>query len=155
MPVAAALGAFTAVAAQCDSLIANAHQLDATGNHLLPVIDRKQITVAAFLNLFIGWESFLEETFAALLCGAPTLNGQPTSKFASPPNPAAAKKMIIGPNRYFDYANHDFFRKIANIYFDQGAPFEPPIAAIFSQLGDLRTMRNSSSLSRINSFARA
>lgn len=144
MPVAAALGTFTAVSAQCDSLIANAHQSNTTGTLIFSAIDRKQITVAVFLNLFIGWESFLEEIFAALLCGAPTLNGNPTVKFANPPNLAAANKMIIGPNRYFDYGNHDYFRKAANIYFDQGAPFEPHIAAIFSQLGDIRTMRNSS-----------
>ncbi|MBA3896866.1 MAG: hypothetical protein H0X36_06975 [Sphingomonadaceae bacterium] len=113
MPVAAALAAFTAAAAQCDSLIANAHQLDGNGNQLLPEADRKQITVAAFLNLFIGWEAFLEDILAALLCGAPTINGNATHKFASPPNVAAAKGMIIGANKYFDYGNHDRVRKIA------------------------------------------
>ena len=138
------MAAFTTGAAQSDSLIANAHQIDGGGNHLLPEIDRKQITVAAFLNLFIGWEAFLEEILSALLCGAPTLNGNATNKFASPPDAAAAKSMIVGANKYFDYGNHDRVSKIVTLYFAQGAPFHPHIAAIYSELGDLRTMRNAS-----------
>lgn len=144
MTVAAALAAFTTTAAQCDNLIANAHQTDAAGINILPEIDRKQITSAAFLNLFIGWESFLEDVMATLLCGGVTLSGNPVVKFASPPNLSAAKAMLIGANRYFDYGNHDNINRIVKVYFDQGEPFQPHFSAIYSQLNDIRIMRNSS-----------
>ena len=52
--------------------------------------------------------------------------------------------MVIGINRYFDYANHDYVRRIVSIYFQGGYPFEPHLGAIASDLADLRTMRNAS-----------
>ena len=52
--------------------------------------------------------------------------------------------MLVGSQKYFDYANHQNFSAIVNIYLDNGAPFQPHIKAIYSHLDDLRTMRNSS-----------
>jgi len=107
-------------------------------------LDREQITIAAFLNLFVAWEEFIECCFASFMAGAATLSGRLPSKHASPPSADLAKKMLIGTQRYFDYANHEHVRKMAAIYFDSGYPFEAPISSIFGDLGDLRTMRNSS-----------
>ena len=52
--------------------------------------------------------------------------------------------MVIGVMRYFDYANHDNMRKMVNLYFEQGYPYEPHLSGVFSDLADLRTMRNAS-----------
>lgn len=144
MPVSAALAQFNASVAQCQSLIINTHGVGATGNHILPATDRQQITVAAFLNMFIAWETFLEATVAALLSGSPTTNGNMPVKYASPANTDAAKKMIIGTYRFFDYANHQNFIKMVEIYFEDGKPFQPHINSIYSKLDDLRAMRNAS-----------
>lgn len=144
MPITQALAALNAKSTQCDSLIANAHRPDAAGAPLFPTIDREQITVAAFLNLFVAWEEFLESTMSHFMVGAPTLSGAQPIRYASPPDPDTAKKMLIGTNRYFDYANHELVRRIAVLYFQNGYPFEPYLSAIFSDLADLRTMRNSS-----------
>jgi hypothetical protein len=51
---------------------------------------------------------------------------------------------VIGTARYFNYANHNHFRKIVNLYFDAGYPYEPHLSAIISDLDDLKTMRNAS-----------
>jgi hypothetical protein len=144
MPVPAALVEFNAAVAQCDSLIVNAHGVEANGAHILPEIDRRQITVAAFLNMYIAWETFLETAFAALLSGSPTIGGGMPAKFASPPTPDDALKMVIGVQRYFDYGNPTYFRRMAEIYFDQGVPFQPHINAIQGKLDDMRTMRHAS-----------
>lgn len=144
MPIAGAIATLNAKSAQCDSLIANAHRLDAGGAYLFSPLDREQITVAAFLNLFVAWEEFLEAAFAHFMAGIATLSGAVPVRFASPPNTDAAKLMMIGTNRYFDYANHDNVRKMALLYFQAGYPFEPHLGAIFSDLADMKTMRNSS-----------
>lgn len=144
MPVVQALVEFQAAVAQCDSLISNAHQPDATGQPILPDIDRQQITVAGFLNMFIAWETFLEAVLSHLMSGAVTAAGNAPVKFASPASPEIAKKMVIGTMRYFDYGNHFNFKKIAEIYFDQGAPFKLPLDAVNASLDDLRVMRNAS-----------
>ncbi|WP_074062338.1 hypothetical protein [Rhizobium etli] len=143
MPVQTALNHFNNAVAQCESLIANAHQtLPGNGQPLLPEIDRQQITVAAFLNMYIAWETFLEDALAAFLSGVPPLNGNALSKYASPPDAPAAKRMIIGINRYFDYGNHQNMMKIVDIFFQNGAPFRPHLDSVYSLLDDLRTMRN-------------
>ena len=144
MTLAISLADFQASVSQVDSLIANSHQTDGNGNYLLPEIDRKQITVAAFLNMFIAWEAFLESSIAKLMSGQATISGTLPTKFVSPPSIEAAHKMIIGTNRYFDFANIDNVRKIIGMYFNNGYPFEPHLSGIHSDVTDLRTMRNAS-----------
>lgn len=143
MPLATALGSFRTSAAQCASLVANAHKTDATGMPLLPPLDQRQITVAAFLNLFVAWETYLEEAFAAILLGNPTLSGSLPVKYASATSADHARKIVVGAQRYFDYGNHEHFRKLVGALLDSGYPFEPHIGSIVSDLQDLRTMRNS------------
>ena len=138
------LATFQARASQCDRLIANAHQADAAGVAVLPALDQRQITVAAFLNLFVSWEAFLEESLVKLMAGSPTISGRAPVRYVSPPTVEAARRLVIGVQRYFDYSNHDYVRKIVSMYFDNGYPFEPHLSAINTDLSDLRTMRNAS-----------
>jgi hypothetical protein len=138
------LNKFKSDVAQCDSLIANAHRTGADGNPLFPAIDREQITVAAFLNMFKAWEAYLESSVAELMIGTPTMSGTAPTKYISPLCLNTARKLVIGVMKFFDYGNHDLFKKLTLMYFENGYPFEPHISAIFSDLGDLRTMRNAS-----------
>jgi hypothetical protein len=138
------LGIFQASASQCDNLIAHAHQTDAAGVPLLPPLDQRQITVAAFLNLFVAWETFLEESLANFMAGSPTISGQVPIRYVSPPTVNEARRFIIHVQRYFDFGNHDNVRKIVSMYFDNGYPFEPHLSGLSTDLSDLRTMRNAS-----------
>ncbi|HUE70327.1 MAG TPA: hypothetical protein VMP01_05505 [Pirellulaceae bacterium] len=118
--------------------------MDTNGVALFTTLDRNQITVAAFLNLFVAWETFLESTITNLMAGSPTLLGTLPAKCVSPANAEAALTLLTGTMRFFDFANHDNVKKMVNVYFDGGYPFEPHLSAIFSDLADLRTMRNAS-----------
>lgn len=131
--------------AQCDNLIADAHRTDGAGGpFLFPELDRQQITVAAFLNLFIGWETFVESSLSELMTGGLTTSGTVPVRYVSPPNAAAARELVIGVARYFDYGNHDYVRKIVGMFFQNGYPFEPHLSGVVADLSDLRTMRNAS-----------
>jgi hypothetical protein len=129
---------------QCDSLIANAHKTDSAGAPLFPAIDQQQITVAAFLNMFISWETFIECSLTELMIGNPTISGSLPVKYVAPLSVTTARELVIGIMRYFDFGNHEYVRKLAAMYFQRGYPFEPHISAILSELSDLRTMRNAS-----------
>jgi hypothetical protein len=144
LPLTQILSEFKASVGQCDSLISNAHQVGPGGSHLLPAIDRQQITVAAFLNLFIAWETFLESSMGELMIGSTTISGKLPTRFVSPLDIPAARLLMIGINRYFDYGNHDNVRRIVAMYFQSGYPYEPHLSSISSDLADLRTMRNAS-----------
>lgn len=129
---------------QCDKLIANTHLTNSNGEYLFSATDRQQITVAAFLNLFIAWETFLEDTITKLMSGSQTISGGLPNRFVIPPDQDAAKTLVLGCHRYFDYANFDYVKKMVMIYFENGYPFEPHLSSITSVLADLRTMRNAS-----------
>ena len=122
MSLAQNLVDFKASVAQCDSLVANAHKVDGTGAALFPPADQKQITVAAFLNLFIAWETFLECSLAEFMTGAATLNGTQPVKYVSPLTSADARELVKHVRDYFDYGNHEYFRTVVNQYFRGGYP---------------------------------
>ncbi len=144
MPLAKILNDLKADVAQCDSLIANAHRSDANGKSLFPLLDRQQITVAAFLNMYLAWETFLEKSLTELMIGSATLSGSLPTRYVSPLNVEAARTLVIGIQRYFDYGNHDYVRRMVGIYFKDGYPYEPHLSSISTDLADLRTMRNAS-----------
>jgi hypothetical protein len=144
VPLASVLADFKSKVSQCENLISNSHRKDATGADILPAADREQITIAAFLNMYISWETFLESIFAELLVGASTLNGLSPAKYAAPPDTKIARHMLKSVMKYFDYGNHDYVRSMAKLYFKDGHPFEIHISAVHSDLADMKTMRNSS-----------
>ena len=144
MSLAQVLANFNGSVAQCESLIANAHKSDPAGAPLFPAIDQQQITVAAFLNMFIAWETFIESSIAELMVGSATRGGTVPVKYVAPLDLASARQLVIGMMKYFDYGNHVNVRKLVGMYFRDGYPFEPHISAIYSDLDDLRTMRNAS-----------
>jgi hypothetical protein len=138
------LADFVASVSQCEALIAHAHQVDGAGSSVLPPLDREQITVAALLNMHVAWEVFLESSMTELMIGSATINGNQPVRFVSPPTQQAANQLIVGVMRFFDFANTENVRKMVPMYFQNGYPFEPHISAVFSDLSDLRTMRNAS-----------
>jgi len=142
MTLGASLAALQTESAQCAALIASAHRLDPMGAPLFSTPEREMITTAAFLNSFKLWERFLEESITKYLSGKRPIGGAYIKKRASPVDEEAAKNMLIGVMKFFDYANLDYVRKIAKIYFDAGGPYEPHLSAVFTDLGDLRIMRN-------------
>lgn len=144
MPIAAALGSLRQEFAQCDQLIANAHKTELSGAHFLSEVDRKQVIVAAFLNLFIAWETFVECSLAHFMAGAATLSGAVPTRYVCPPDDECARRIVVGTARYFDYANHENLKKVVRLYFENGYPFEPAVSSSTLVLADLRAMRNAS-----------
>lgn len=144
MTLASTLQAFRAATTQCDLLIAEAHATMPSGVQLLSPASQRQITVAAFLNLYISWETFIEEAMAKLMAGDGTIQGALPTRYAVPRDERAARAMVIGVRRYFDYGNLELVRKLSTIYFWNGYPFEPHLSALASTVADIKTMRNAS-----------
>lgn len=142
MPIGQSLANFQTSLAQCDNLIANAHTTNAGGAHHFTPRDREQITVAAFLNMFIAWEEFIEAAICDYMMGEATVGGNQPVRYVSPPDRDHSGKMVIHTNRYFDYANHESVKKLAKLFFATGYPFETPINSLTQELSDLKIMRN-------------
>jgi len=143
MSMKIALKQFNLDVAQCDGLIATAHRVDAAGQFIFSAQDRKQITITAFLNLFIAWEAFLEASIPLMMTGKKTINGSRPRKFVSPKTLEKANRILLHTNtKFFDFSNHDFVRTVITNYFDQGFPFQPHLSGLHSDLGDMKTIRN-------------
>ena len=142
MAIGQSLAEFHIGLAQCDSLIASAHRADATGTELFSSRDREQITVAAFLNLFIAWEEFTEAALTDFMMGDKTVNGATPVKYVSPMNREHSREMLVHTNAYFDYANHNKVQRVAKIYFNSGYPFTLPLRSIDAELAEMKTVRN-------------
>ena len=143
MPIAAALVKLKSDATQCEALIAEAHRNDTFGIPLFSQISREQITTTAFLNLYIAWEAYLEETLSNYMAGATSVTGRQLTKYVAPATAEKARLMLIANNRYFEYGNQEYVKKISELFFDNGHPFKQALNSITTELSDLKTMRNS------------
>ena len=126
-----------------NSFISLAHKQGSDGNYELPENTREFITESAFLRMFIAWETFLEEAFIKYMVGELSITGNTIIRYVSPVDGEHAHKILIGTQKYVDWANPEIVRKLASMYFENGGPFNLMLSSINNDLLDLRTVRNS------------
>ena len=144
MPIADILAELRAEATECTDLIATAHRTGPDTLALFTQSEQRRITICAFLNLFVAWETFTEQSLVSFMIGDSAISGRFPTRFVTPATRESALAILMGNNRYFDFANHEHVGKIAGIYFQDGYPFQPHLRSIATDLADLRMMRNAS-----------
>jgi hypothetical protein len=92
--------------------------------------------------MFIAWETFLEESFLNYLTGKRTILHTSIPKHARPIDLNHAINLTIGVNSYFDWSRPDAVIKLSKLFFNNGEPFHTTIAAIQSDIFDMKTIRN-------------
>ncbi|GLR09100.1 hypothetical protein COO59_02720 [Mixta theicola] len=119
-----------------NSLITNAHQE--------PVVNdiKNFIVESAFLKMFIYWESYLEETLLKYLSGNTGLVEPLPLRYLSPIDELHANKMIIGTQKYVDWANVEIVKRISKLFIENGEPFNVSLSSIQDSLNDLKVIRN-------------
>lgn len=122
--------------------LVQAYRQDAAGNYLVPADERAFIVDSSFLRIFIEWESFLEEAFVQYLLGNASGAGRAANRHVRPIDPDHARRLLIGTQKYVDWANPEIVRTLARLVFAGGEPFHSILSSINSDLLDLRTIRN-------------
>ena len=110
-----------------------------------PVFDKSYqdfCVQASFLGIFVAWEAFLETTFLDYTLGIPSITGQQKAKYVSPIDSAHSNRILIGTQRYVDWANSETVVRLANLYLKDGEPFDTNLKSIQSHITDLKTIRN-------------
>lgn len=120
-----------------------AHLKYANGAYKIARNLREFISEAAFLRIFIAWETFIENCFVDYLLNEPSILNNRPAKWATPINKEHAQEIIIGNQRHMDWSNPEAIRKISQIFFHQGYVFNTSLSAINNDLMDLKTIRNS------------
>jgi hypothetical protein len=128
--------------ATCKQYITRAFTQDSSSNYILNIDEQYFIVESAFLRIFIAWETFIENAFISYLLGNHSAAGRQPTRFAAPQSETQAHQMLIGTQRYVDWASPEVVRKLSQIYFDNGEPINSTISSINSDLIDLKNIRN-------------
>lgn len=91
--------------------------------HLYTVNMHESICEKAFINIFLLWEYFLEQSFILYLCGSNDLKGNTYQKYALPIDSEHAYKLLRGTKKYPDWTNLDDVNTFAELYFESSGPF--------------------------------
>lgn len=142
MPLIDTLNTFRNSVADASGFIHFAFQQDSNGNYVQPQNQREFITDSAYLKMFISWETFIESSFIQYMLGEPSILGTSITRYVQPIDKEHAKNLLIGTNRYVDWANPENIKRLCKLYFASGNHFETYINSISSDLSDLRTIRN-------------
>ncbi len=142
MPLSNSIAEFRSGVSQINAIIQKACDSDSSGNDIFDDSQKEFIISSAFLKMFIYWESFVEESFASYLIGEVSTNGTAVTTHVTPADKDHALKMLIGTQKYVDWANHEIVRRLANLYLENGEPFSSNISSIARDLSDLKTVRN-------------
>jgi hypothetical protein len=142
MSLADSLAQFRASVVKVDNFVSGAYKTDSNGQDLFDVDGKDFIVSSAYLKLFVAWESFLEEAFAKYLIGEISTDGTPVGRYVTVGDKAHAIKMMIGTQKYVDWANHEIVRRLAVLYLVDGEPLKTNLASIASDLADMKTVRN-------------
>ncbi len=142
MPINSSLAKFRDCITKVNSYVDIAYEQKDDGQDKYSQDEKEFIVSSAFLKLFIGWEEFLESVFIKFLTGTPATTGSVILGYVSPIDEKHAQKIVIGNQKYVDWANHVIVMRLANLFFENGGPIASSIARIAQDMSDLRTIRN-------------
>lgn len=142
MSLTDSLDDFRADIVQANGFISMAYEQDVNDDYLYDSIKQEFIVSSAFLRMFIAWEKFIQDAFAKYLIGEISTQGTPVDTFVTPIDLSHANSILIGTNRYVDWANHEIVLRLAKLYLKDGEPIASNIASVSSVLADLKTIRN-------------
>ncbi len=142
MPLNQVLSDYRSGINQVNSLISFAYQQNANQDYVHSNSIQEFITTSAFLRMFIHWEAFLENAFVEYMVGELSITGRPVQCYVSPADREHVHRILIGTQRYVDWANHDIVIKLADLFFLGGEPLKSNLSAVRMDLIDLRTIRN-------------
>lgn len=123
-------------------IIIDAHTTDSSGQFTKPANIRAFMTEAAILKAYIAWERYLEQSFLHYLTGTASTSGKTLVCYLKPPSIEHASLILIGTQRYVDWSNPQVVLQLAKLYFHGGEPYQTTISSVYSDLYDLRMIRN-------------
>lgn len=94
-----------------------------------------------FMQIFLAWEKFLENSFVLYLNGKTDLQGNIYKRYGIPKDNEHAYNMIKGTKKYPDWTNINDVKCLAKIYFENGGPYSI-IENISVEFDDIKNIRN-------------
>lgn len=76
-----------------------------------------------FMNIFLAWENFLEESFVLYMCDAEDLQGNKYTRYSNPKDDEHAYGLLKGTKQYPDWTTISNINLLANLYFENSGPY--------------------------------
>lgn len=111
------------------------------GPSILPRREFEMVVELAFLQLFLAWEEFLEESFIRYLCGSASPSGQKFRRLIKPQSQETARTFLMVNRRYVDWTEPGMLRPLAESMFENGGSFSV-LSTAGRALREMRTIRN-------------
>jgi hypothetical protein len=104
----------------------------------------KEIVVKfAFLEGFLAWEAFLDESFTLYLLGEKPPKGRSPKLEHTATRRKDAERLITGADRkYADWTKTDVLRKRSKIFFRRNDPYDSPMKANNRSFEEMKIIRN-------------
>lgn len=105
----------------------------------------------AFLQAFISWETFLEETFILYLMGKKAPKGRLPRRYVFPPSRKFAAEFIVRGRRFADWTVASTVIERAKRFFHNGEPYITVLRSDLHKFKEMKTIRNAIVHSSVNS----
>lgn len=125
------------------SLTSAAFTTDASGSLIFSRVNQDVIVNAAYLRAYISWETFLERAFLDYMMGEVSILGRTVTRFVAPKDLEHCNSMVLGVQKYVDWSRPEIVIKLSKAFFDTTNPFDSHLNSIYSDLNDMKTIRNS------------
>lgn len=100
------------------------------------------ITELAFLQAFLAWEAFLEESFILYLLGKKPPKGNPPRRHVIPSTRKIVGKLIAEGRDYADWSAATNVIKRADRFFREGKPYAQVLKAHQNMFDEISAIRN-------------
>jgi|SRR3972149_6579026 len=111
------------------------------GRVVLPRTRFQLVAELAYLQLYLSWEEFLEESFVRYFCGSRSPNGTTYPRLIKPKDNDSARAFLFANRRYLDWTDHSAIVRIAETVFQNGGPFAT-LSSSSRTLTDMKKIRN-------------
>jgi len=115
-----------------------------TGPGIPPFKQKHYSTIVglSYLQGFLAWEQFIEESFILYLLGKKSPSGFRPFRYAFPPNRKHAQDLAKGDRRFSDWTNASHVVEKAQRYFRDGKPYYDALRSRTNLLSEMKTIRN-------------
>lgn len=124
-------------------LVNTANDIKNTSVNRSPKLNQKQlykIIELSFLEIFLAWEKFLENSLINYLLIKN--NNNKIHCYIRPRDKKHVIEILKEGRNYADFTNTEFILRMANFYFRGGKPFSDAIKTHKSHVDDIKTIRN-------------
>lgn len=94
-----------------------------------------------FMNIFMQWEKFLEDSFILYMTGKPDMQGISYVRYAAPIDKSHAYNILKGTKKYPDWTNIHEVVMLAGLYFENLGAYSL-LANIPPEFNEMKTVRN-------------